>query len=333
MKKEFFGTTESGEAVYKYTLKNDLLELTLTDRGATIVSLIYNGRDVVLGFDNLATYEKHTSHQGAIIGRIANRVANACFTMDGKEYKLPRNNGKNCLHGGRGFDFRMWSVLEYTDEKIVFEYISPDGEEGFPSTLRVEVSYIISGSSLIIDYKATPDGKTPVSLTNHAYFNLDGSGGDVLSHKLVIYADSYTEVDSSLIPNGNHPSVFGTVLDFTSAYTIGERINGEFHGYDHNYVLSPKKHECFIGKNLGLAAEVFGREVKMEVYTDQPCVQLYTANFLEGGPDFKGGVKAVNHGALCLEAQTEPNSVNRGVGFYDKGERYEQTTVYSFDKI
>ena len=333
MKKEFFGTTKDGEPVYKYTLKNDLLEVTLMDRGATIVSLIYNGRDVVLGFDTLTAYEEHSSHQGAIIGRVANRVANAAFTMDGKEYTLPRNNGQSCLHGGRGFDFRMWSVLEYTDEKIVFEYISPDGEEGFPSALCVRVSYIVSGSALIIDYEATPDGKTPVSLTNHAYFNLDGSGGDVLSHELIIYADSYTEVDASLIPNGNHPSVFGTVLDFTSAHTIGERIDGKFRGYDHNYVLSPTKFKNFIGKRLGLAAEVFAREIKMSVYTDQPGVQLYTANFLAGGPDFKGGVRAQNYGALCLEAQTEPNSVNHGVGFYDKGERYEQTTVYSFDKI
>ncbi|MBQ7333800.1 MAG: galactose mutarotase [Clostridia bacterium] len=332
MKKEFFGTLRNGYAVHKYTLKNEKLEVVLMDRGATIVSLKFDGLDVVGGFDEISDYEADTSHQGAVIGRIANRVENASFFMDGKEYKLPANDGGNCLHGGCGFDFRIWDVCDYSDEKITFQYLSPDGEEGFPSQLTTRVSYIISGGSLIIDYEATPDGKTPVSLTNHAYFNLDGFGGDVKRHKAIIYAERYTEVNESLIPNGNHPKVLGTPFDFKSAHEIGERINEDFDGYDHNYVLSPKFFNSFLGKKLGLAAEVFTENLKMKVYTDQPGIQFYTANFLGDGPNFKGGVKQIKHGAFCLEAQTEPNSVNRGVGFYGKGEKYVQTTVYSFER-
>lgn len=333
MKIESFGALKNGAAVHKYTLKNEYIDVVVMDRGATIVSLNVNGRDVVGGFDNISDYEKDSSHQGAVIGRIANRVENAAFEMDGKKYKLPANDGKNCLHGGVGFDYKIWEVAEYSDEKIVFEYTSPDGEEGFPSALTVKVSYVLSGASLIIDYEATPDGKTPVSLTNHAYFNLDGFGGDIKDHSAVIYADSYTEVSESLIPNGNHPSVAGTPFDFKTPRKIGERINGDFDGYDHNYVLTPTVYESFIGKKIGLAAEVSSADLKMKVYTDQPGIQFYTANFLGDGPDFKGGVKQVKHGAFCLEAQTEPNSVNRGIGFYDKGEKYVQTTVYSFEII
>ncbi len=333
MKIELFGTLTDGEMVDIYTLKNEAIEMRVMERGSTIVSLSVNGRDVVGGFDSLIAYESDNSHQGAVIGRVANRIENARFAMDGKIYNVPKNDGENCLHGGVGFDYKLWKVLEATDEKITLEYTSQDGEEGFPASLTVRVSYILSGASLIIDYEATPDGKTPISLTNHAYFNLDGFGGDVKEHSAVIYAEKYTEVNDKLIPNGNHPSVFGTPFDFTSAKKIGQEINESFSGYDHNYVLSPKFFGEFIGKKLGLAAEVFTGDLKMNVYTDQPGVQFYTANFLGDGPDFKGGVKQVKHGAFCLEAQTEPNSINLGEGFYGKGEKYTQTTVYSFEKI
>lgn len=331
MRIEDFGTLKNGDAVKIYTLKNEALEARVMDRGATVVSLTVAGRDVVGGFDTLASYELDDSHQGALIGRVANRIEKGVFTMDGVTYKLPINNGENCLHGGEGFDYKIWRVLEYSDEKITLEYISQDGEEGFPGALTTKVSYVLSGASLIIDYEATPDGKTPVSLTNHAYFNLDGFGGDVLSHTAVIYADNYTEVNDSLIPTGNHPKVSGTPFDFRTAKKIGADFGENFSGYDHNYVLTPTLYREFLGKSLGLAAEVSNENLKMKVYTDQPGIQFYTANFLGDGPDFKGGIKQVKHGAFCLEAQTEPNSVNRGIGFYEKGEKYVQTTVYSFE--
>lgn len=333
MSKKFFGKTQNGSDAYTYILKNELAEVTVSDYGATVISFVYGGVDIVGGFDELSTYLNDDSHQGAIIGRVANRIAGARFTMDGKEYTLPKNNGENCLHGGVGFDFRLWTVKEHDDGHIVLEYVAADGEEGFPAELRTEVCYTLSGGDLIIDYKATPSAKTPISLTNHAYFNLNGFGGDVLTHKLTMFAGSYTEVASDLIPTGVRPEVKGTPFDFLTPHTIGERIADIDGGYDHNFILSPTEFKGYFGKDLGLAAIVEGDALRMRVYTDQPGVQLYTGNFLGSGADFKGGVKQVKHGALCLEAQAEPNSVNHGIGFYDVNEVYTQTTVYSVEKI
>ena len=333
MARELFGKTREGKEVFAYTLKNGTSKVRIADYGATLLSFEVCGKDVVGGFDTLEAYISDDSHQGATIGRVANRIANARFMMDGKEYKVTANDNGNCLHGGIGFDFRVWDVKEYDGEKIVLTYVSKDGEEGFPSRLDVTVSYILSGSDLIIDYKAIPYGRTPVSMTNHAYFNLDGFGGDILGHTLTIYADRYTEVDGSLIPNGHRPLVKGTAFDFTVPHKIGERIADTDGGYDHNFILYPSIYAEYLGKKLGLAAEVKGEALMLKVYTDQPGIQLYTGNFLGYGADFKGGIKQIKHGAFCLEAQTEPNSVNHDIGFYDKGEIYTQTTVYSIDKI
>ena len=328
MEKIYFGNLNSGEKIHKYVLKNEALTLTVTDRGATIVSLIYRGKNMVGYFDTLADYKADVSHQGAIIGRVANRIENAELTIDGRTHKLTQNNGTSCLHGGVGFDFKRWYVSEYFDEKITFTYTSADGEEGFPARIDVAVSYILSGNDLIIDYKAVPDGKTAINLTNHAYFNLSGEG-DVLSHRLKIYAETYTESDSRLIPTGNHPSVLGTALDFLDFHEIGERICESFKGYDHNFVISPTKSKIFLSKNLALAAEVTSSSVKLDVYTDQPGIQLYIGA-RPSGSDESGKVIWTPKGAFCLEAQIEPNSVNHGMGIYDKGEVYTQTTVYSF---
>lgn len=330
MNKEFFGKMPNSKDVHKYTLKNSVCTVELSDYGATVISLVFNGVSVVGGFDRLDTYFTDDSHQGATIGRVANRIANSRFNMDGKEYLLTSNDGCNCLHGGVGYDFKLWDVKEYDEEHITFSYLSPDGEEGFPSQLAVEVSYTLSGGDLIIDYKAVPNAKTPISLTNHSYFNLNGFDcGDILSHTLTVYAKKYTEVGEDLIPTGNRPSVEGTPFDFREPHTIGERIDQTDGGYDHNYILSPTVFKEYKGKMLGLAAELKANEISMKVYTDQPGVQLYTGNFLGDGADFHGKIKQIKHGALCLETQTEPNSVNHGVGFYDKGEVYTHTTVYS----
>lgn len=333
MKKEFFGKTPSGRDANLYTLKNDKCEVVFSDYGARVISFIFNGKNIVGGFDTLEPYFTDDSHQGATIGRVANRIAGARFTMDGKECSLPRNDGDNCLHGGDGFDFRLWEVPEYDEEHIVFSYMSYDGEEGFPSNLAVKVIYTLTGSDLSILYVAIPDGRTPISLTNHSYFNLNGFGGDVLSHKLTVYANQYTEVGEDLIPTGKRPLVIGTPFDFRKPHTIGERIDDTDGGYDHNYILHPTVFKEFDGKKLGLAAKVEGDEITMEVYTDQPGVQLYTGNFLGSGADFHGGIKQVKHGAFCLETQTEPNSVNHGHGFYGLGEFYTHATVYSVKKM
>ena len=333
MTREFFGKTNSGNDVTVYTLKNAECEVKLSDYGATVLSLTVFGKDVVGGFDRLEDYMNDDSHQGATIGRVANRIEGARFVMDGKEYRVTKNNNGNCLHGGIGFDFKLWDVKAYDGEKIIFGYTSPDGEEGFPASLDVTVSYILSGTSLIIDYKAVPDGRTPISLTNHSYFNLDGFGGDILGHTLTLYAERYTAVGPTLIPSGERPNVKGTPFDFTAPKKIGEHIGETDGGYDHNYLLCPVVFGEYLGKRLGLAAVLDGKTIRMKMYTDQPGVQLYSGNFLGSGADFKGGIKQVKHGALCLEAQTEPNSVNQGEGFYGAGETYTHTTVYSFYKI
>lgn len=333
MEKKLYGVLPSGEEVYLYTLKNDSALVNIMTRGATIVNFKPFGVDIVGGFDNLETYLEDTSHQGAIIGRVANRVANAKFVMDGKTYKLPENDHGNCLHGGDGFDHKVWTVTDYTDDSITLEYYSKDGEEGFPAGLAVKVTYKLCGASLLIDYVAIPEGKTPIALTNHAYFNLNGFGGTIEDHTAVIYADKYTEVDDNLIPNGIRPNVEGTPFDFKTPHKIGERCSKEFIGYDHNFVLSPVKSDVVFGKELPLIAEVRGDKLGMKVYTDQPGVQFYIGNFLGNGPAFRNNTKQVFHGAFCLETQTEPDCINHGIGFYDKDEVYTHTVVYAVEEL
>lgn len=333
MEKKLYGVLPTGEEIYLYTLKNDSALVNIMTRGATIVNFNAYGTDIVGGFDNLETYLKETSHQGAIIGRVANRVAKARFEMDGKTYKLPENDGCNCLHGGDGFDHKVWNVTEYTDDSITLEYYSKDGEEGFPAGLAVKVTYKLSGADLLIDYLAYPEGKTPIALTNHAYFNLDGFGGTIEDHVAVIYADKYTEVDDNLIPNGIRPNVEGTPFDFKTPHKIGERCGKDFIGYDHNFILAPKTSKTLFDKELPLIADVKGQRLGMKVYTDQPGVQFYIGNFLGKGPDFRGGVKQVFHGAFCLETQTEPDCINHGIGFYNKGDVYTHSVVYSVEKL
>ena len=328
MDKHFFGKIDTGTDVYEYILKSENAEVGIITYGAAIRKFKVLGTDIVGGFDTLEDYLLDDSHQGAVIGRVANRIADASFVMDGIKYYLPKNDGENCLHGGCGFDRRVWTVDAYNGRSISLSYESANGEEGFPASLRTSVTYTLCDTALIISYEALPDGKTPISLTNHAYFNLDGLGGTVLSHKAQIFADRYTEVGADLIPNGNRPSVDGTVFDFREPRAIGEHVGGDFLGYDHNYVLSPTVYKQFGTKSLALAARVTSDSLLMSVYTDQPGVQFYIGNFLGGGIPFKGNIVRQKHGAFCLETQTEPNSIQRGECFYEGGKRYTHTTVY-----
>ena len=335
MKKRLFGKFDTGADVYEYTIENENASLSVMTRGATITDFTVFGTSIIGGFETYEEYLRDDSHQGAVIGRVANRIRGARFVMDGVEYNITKNDGDNTLHGGVGFDFRLWTVTETTDTSITLSYVSEDGEEGFPSRLTAHVTYTLSGTDLIIDYKAIPDGKTPIALTNHSYFNLDGMGDTVCDHVATIWASTYTEVDSTLIPTGNHPSVSGTAFDFRTPHKIGERIGGDFIGYDHNFVLSPEHFESFGGKSLGLIAEVSGKALSMKTYTDQPGVQFYIGNFLHTGenqPSFKGGIKRILHGAFCLETQTEPDCINHGIGFYGKGEVYTHSTVYRIER-
>lgn len=333
MKREAFGTTSNGQKVEIVTLKNDIAELRILNRGATIQSFTVYGKSVIGGYDTFEGYKNDRgSYQGATVGRVANRVANAQFTMDGAIYMLPANNNGHCLHGGQGYSFSMFDFTEVSENSVSLSYFSPDGEEGFPSGLEVKVKFSLIGGAIKIDYEAIPDGKTPIALTNHSYFNLDGMGGLITDHIATIYADNYTEVDETLIPTGVRPDVSGTAYDFRSPKRIGEDFGTKVDGYDHNYILCPKISKDFEDKTLPLGASVTNGKLTLNVYTDQPGLQFYTGNFLAGGPDFDGGIPKVKHGAFCLEAQTEPNCINHGIGFYDAGEKYTQTTVYEVIK-
>lgn len=336
MEKNIFGRFPCGKEVNIYTLKSEVASLNIIEYGARIQSFTVYGKEIVGGFDTLSDYLSDTAHHGATIGRVANRIEDAKFVMDGKEYTVTANDNGNCLHGGVGFGFKMWELCDAGDDFVSLKYLAADGEEGFPANLAVTVTFTLKDATVIIDYKATPDGKTPIALTNHSYFNLDGFGGTVFEHSAVIYADNYTEVSERLIPTGNRPCVRGTALDFKEEHKIGERIGGDFIGYDHNYIITPTIYEDFQGKSLGLGATVTNGDLKLSVYTDQPGIQLYTGNFLgtdADTPKFRGSIEPIMHGAFCLEAQTEPNCVNSGIGFYNEGEVYTQTTAYKVEKV
>ncbi len=334
MKREFYGKLENGKEIELVTLSNESAELKIMTRGATIVSFKPFGVDVIGGYDNLEGYlEDDGSYQGATVGRVANRIGGAQFTMDGAIYMVTENDNGNCLHGGDGYSYKVWDIDELCEDSVTFSYYSPDGEEGFPGGLAVKVKFTLADTAVIISYEAKPDGKTPIALTNHSYFNLDGFGGVIDNHIATIYADSYTEVDDNLIPNGNRPLVEGTAFDFRAPKKIGQDFGTRVDGYDHNFVLCPKFSKEFGELTLPLAAMVTNGKLALNVYTDQPGVQFYTGNFLGGKPDFRDNTPRVKHGAFCLEAQTEPNCINHGIGFYDAGEVYTQTTVYEVEKV
>jgi aldose 1-epimerase len=343
--KKPFGKTPDGKEVHLFTLTNGRgMTAKIMTYGAIITELHVPDKDgktadVMLGFDSLDGYLKGHPFFGAIVGRVANRIARGKFTLDGKTYTLATNNGPNHLHGGKeGFDKKVWqaAVIESDHGPAVrFRYTSPDGEEGYPGTLKAEVTYTLTAdNALRIDYKATTDKATPVNLTNHAYFNLAGHGaGDILGHELMIAADKYTPADETLIPTGEIAPVKGTPLDFTTPTPIGKRIGALKEvpggGYDHNFVLRGGD------KKLALAVRVRdpGSGRVMEMYTTQPGVQLYTGNFLDGTLKGKGGAVYKKHAGFCLEAQHFPDSVNKKEFpsvILRPGETYTQTTVYKF---
>lgn len=334
MKREIFGKTADGQVVEIVTLTNENAELRVMTRGATIVSFKPYGRDIIGGYDRLEDYEADTgSYQGATVGRVANRIGDAEFTMDGAIYMVTANDNGNCLHGGNGFSFRLWNIEETTEDSVTMSYYSPDGEEGFPGGLHTKVRFTLACGTVIIEYEATPEAKTPIALTNHSYFNLDGFGGLIDDHVATIWANNYTDVNDSLIPNGERPMVEGTPFDFRKPKAIGRDFGKGVDGYDHNFILCPEFSKEFQSKQVPLIATVTNGELELNVYTDQPGVQFYTGNFLFGEPDFRGGAKKIKHGAFCLEAQTEPNCINHGIGFYDAGEVYRQITVYEVKKV
>ncbi|MDP7011117.1 MAG: aldose epimerase family protein [Verrucomicrobiota bacterium] len=345
-----FGKTKGGESTEIYTLKNkNGLIAKVATYGATLVELHLPDKegnlvDVVNGFDSVVGYEGDgNQYFGCTTGRVCNRIAKGKFTLDGKEYTLATNNDPNHLHGGgdKALSKQVWKA-ESGAQSVTFSLTSPDGEEGYPGSLSMKVTYTLTDQDeLRIDYEATTDKATPVNLTNHAYFNLGGAGsGSVLDHELMLNADNYTPTDETLIPTGKIEPVEGTLLDFRKSRVIGERIPDKGAtktedcktstlGYDHNFVINVPS-----GKSLALAARLkdskSGRV--MEIYTDQPGIQFYSGNFLKNQLG-KGGKKYPFRGAICLETQHYPDSVNHDNfpnTILKLGETYKTTTVHKF---
>ncbi len=338
-----FGQIANGQETVLYALKNrNGMEAHVTDYGAVLVDVLVkdkegNVRDVVLGYDSAAEYEKHIGmFFGAVVGRNANRIGNASFTLNGKTYQLEKNDNNNNLHSGYDFyNKRMWEVKEADDHKVVFALHSPDGDQGYPGDLDLTVTYELTDENeLKISYLGVPSADTVINMTNHSYFNLNGHGsGDVLSHEVMIDADYYTRADQESIPTGELTDVTGTPMDFREKKTIGREIEADYEalnfggGYDHNYTLN----------NYGeyqKVAEMTGDEsgITMEVYTDLPGMQLYTGNFIV---EEHGKNKAVYHKrqAACFETQYYPDAVNK-TNFQNPvcraGEEYKTTTGYKF---
>lgn len=334
--KEHFGKTADGQAVDAFIMDNGSITVKVMNYGAAIVSIEVpdadgNVDDIVCGFDTIEAYQSEANpYFGCVCGRFANRIAGGTFRLDGVDYALAVNNGPNSLHGGLfGFDKKVWDA-EIVGDTVKMSLVSPDGEEGYPGTLKVELIYSLSADhELKLDYSATTDKKTILNLTNHSYFNLAGKGS-TYDHFISINADRYAVVDEDSTPTGELRPVSGTEMDLLQPTQIGETINAvQGLGYDHNYCINHKNEG-----DLTLAVFVGDPESGriMECWTTEPGVQFYTANYLDNVKG-KDGAYYGKHEAFCLEAQHYPDSPNHP-GFPSTelapGETYTQTTIYKF---
>ena len=345
---EVVAMVEPGPSSFKaamelYTLSNGRITAKVTNFGAVLVSLEVPDRDgkkadVVLGFDELSDYEVNKPFFGSTVGRFANRIGGAKFTLNGKEYQVAANDGTNSLHGGvKGFNKHPWTAEEVTPTSVRLALVSPDGQEGYPGNLRVQVTYTVTpDDALRIDYEAKADAATPINLTHHSYFNLAGPASkSILDHELTLSADTYTPSDAGMIPTGQIAPVAGTPLDFTKPAKIGDRIKeipGQPGGYDHNFVVREGGKATEKPVLAALVSEPTSGRV-MEVLTTEPGVQFYSGNFLDGTVTGKGGGKYVKNHGFCLEAQHYPDSVHQPdfpSTILQPGETYTQTTVYKF---
>lgn len=341
LKSNFVSEVE-GKPTALYVLKNkNGLEACITNYGGRMVSLMTpdkNGKmtDVVLGYDSISDYLKSDGNFGALIGRYGNRIAQGKFSLDSVEYQLPQNNNGHCLHGGpEGYHTRLWDAKQLNDQTLELTYLSKDGEAGFPGNLQIKVTYTLTDDNAIeLAYEAETDKPTVVNLTNHSYFNLSGvPGSTILDHDIMINADTYTPVDSLLIPTGETPSVEGTPMDLRNPIAIGAQIDSTFEqlvkgrGYDHNWILNSK------GDINVLAAKATSPTsgISLEVYTSEPGVQFYTGNFMTGEDKGKGGAVYPHRGAFCLETQHYPDSPNQPAfpsTVLRPGEKYTSKCIY-----
>lgn len=341
-----FGHTRDGQKVTAFNMSNDNgMSINVLDMGCTIQSITVPDRDgnlvdVVLGYEDVESYENGTCFYGAVVGRYANRIGNARFTLDGKEYQLEKSSGEsNHVHGI--FNKRMFKA-EIDNGALVFRYISPDMEEGYPGNLSVEVRYCLrEDNALEINYKATTDVPTILNLTNHSYFNLNGQDGStVFDHKVMLNSSYYTECEDSFAQTGKIIPVDNTPLDFRKEHTIGERFNDDYRqlrictGYDHNMIIDGKEGELRL---IGTArSDKTG--ISLEAFTTEPAIQFYSGNYMHFDRVKKGknGVCYPKNGALCFEAQHYPDSVNHA-NFPNTvlrpGEVYTQKTVYRLKNV
>jgi aldose 1-epimerase len=338
--RKIFGVLSSGKKVHLYILKAGDMSLAVTNFGAHWVSLIAPSRsgrkdDVLLGYSTLDGYTYNKPYIGATIGRFGNRISGAGFSLEGRDYSLYRNDGPHSLHGGRrGFDKFLWKAESYEEKGgifVRFELVSPDGDEGYPGTLKAAVCYGLTKSNEIIaDYQAKVDAPCPVNLTNHAYFNLAGEGaGDILSHHALIHASSYVAADESLIPTGALVPVQNTPCDFRTAKPIGQDITAAGGGYDHCFAVDGDSGTL---RPCAEVSEPLSGRI-MRVFTTQPGVQFYTGNFLDG---VIGKARSVygKHAGFCLETQHFPDSPNRKEfpqAIFGPGQDYHEKALFSFD--
>jgi aldose 1-epimerase len=337
-----FGQTKKGEKVTMYTITNAKgMSVSAIDYGANIVNLLVpdkdgNLDDIVLGFDDVAGYEVNGCFFGAFIGRHGNRIGQARFTLNGKEYELEKNDGENNLHGGTPGYHQVMYKAETGENSVSFSRVSPDMEQGYPGNLSICVTYTLTDENeLKLHYKASTDKDTLCNFTNHSYFNLKGhDGGSIEDHEVFIQANGFTETTDDLIPNGTIIDVTGTPMDFRVKKAVGKDINENYEplivagGYDHNYVLD--KEERAMAKVAEVSEKSKGRT--MEIYTDLPGMQMYSGNFIEK-ENGKNGEVYTKRSGICFETQFFPNSIN--IPSFTScvlkaGEEFDSTTVYKF---
>jgi len=342
---KFETTIDGTKAVKLYTLKNaNGMEVCITNFGGRIVSIMVpdkNGKmqDVALGFDNINDYMTIPNDFGAAIGRYANRIGDGKFTLDGKEYQLPQNNGNHCLHGGpTGWQNQPFETKKVDDRSIVLSILSPDGDNNFPGNVTAQVTYTLTDDNAIdIKYEATTDQKTVINMTNHSYFNLSGNPAScAMDHVLYIASESVTPIDSTFLPTGEITSVEGTPFDFRTPKAISKDVTNFDNeqikfgkGFDHNWVLSTN------GDVKKVAAKLTSPEsgITLEVYTDEPGVQLYTGNFLDGTVTGKKGIVYNQRASVCLETQHYPDSPNKAHWpsvVLKPGETYRSHCIFKF---
>lgn len=341
--KSLFGTMPDGSDVCLYTLAQDDITVCITEYGARITKVLFNNTSVVCGFDNMEGYLADGDYHGSIVGRYANRIANAKFTLHGKEYTLASNEtGRAHLHGGNvGYSNRLWETVSAREEDgadlLTLKLRSPDGEEGYPGTLRILVTYMLKDASLTISYSAVSDADTIINLTNHAYFSLGGVGSTVLDQTLELACDKYVPVDEKLIPHGTMPSVEGTPFDFRTPKTIGQDIDADDEqikiggGYDHCFVRDNGEEKKAVEPIATLYSPT--SHIEMKVSTTEGGIQIYTANFMTADNPFFGRIEQTKHTAIAMECNRIPDSPNQKAfpsPVLKAGEEYAQTTVYSF---